>query len=36
MAKRKTFKLKKNAKKAAKRSGRKVYRVKHGYRLGKC
>lgn len=35
MAKRKTFRKKATARKAAKRSGRSVYKVKGGYRLGK-
>lgn len=35
MAKRKTFRKKSTAKAAAKRSGRKVYKTKAGYRLGK-
>jgi len=35
MAKRKTFKKKATAKAAAKRTGKKVYKVRAGYRLGK-
>ena len=33
---RKTFKKKTNARKAAKRSHRTIYKVKRGWRLGRC